>query len=53
VQQGLTIRNGQVGLLPDPTYRFILLLERCGLASHLRRPGERALLARAAGRRHR
>ena len=47
VRQGITIRNRQVVLLPDPTYRFIRLLERLGLASRLRIPSERALLARA------
>jgi len=34
-------------VLPDPTYRFIRLLEQLGLAWQLRRPGRRALLARA------
>jgi len=48
VQQGFTIKDQRVCRLPDPTYRFIRLLERFGLASHLRRPSERALLARAA-----
>lgn len=47
VQQGFTIKDHQVCRLPDPTYRFIRLLEWCGLASNLRRPSERALLARA------
>lgn len=47
VRQGLTIRQGRVSVLPDPTYRFIRLLERCGWAWRLRLPSERALLARA------
>ncbi len=48
VRQGYTLRGGQVVTLPDPTYRFIWLLERLGLARQLRRPSERVLLARAA-----
>jgi stearoyl-CoA desaturase (delta-9 desaturase) len=47
-RQGLTIRNAQLVLLPDPTYRFIRLLEQLGLASRLRIPSPRALLARGA-----
>jgi len=49
-RQGISVRNGQIVLLPDPTYRFIQLLARLGLASALRIPSDRALLARAAGR---
>jgi stearoyl-CoA desaturase (delta-9 desaturase) len=48
VRQGLTVAGGQVLRLPDPTYRFIRLLERAGWAWRLRQPTERALLARAA-----
>ncbi|MFM7313392.1 MAG: fatty acid desaturase [Cyanobium sp.] len=48
VRQGLTIDRGRVMTLPDPTYRFIRLLERIGLAWRLRMPSERALLARSA-----
>jgi stearoyl-CoA desaturase (Delta-9 desaturase) len=48
VRQGITVRQGQVLLLPDPTYRFIQLLEKLGWARQLRQPSERALLARAA-----
>lgn len=48
VRQGLTVAGGQVLRLPDPTYRFIWLLERAGWAWRLRQPTERALLARAA-----
>lgn len=47
VRQGLTVRNGKVVTLPDPTYRFIRLMERLGWAHDLRVPSERALLARA------
>lgn len=49
VRQGFSIRSGRVVTLPDPTYSFIRLLERCGWAWRLRLPSERALLARAAG----
>lgn len=48
VRQGFTVRDGRVVILPDPTYRFIRLLERLGWARNLRIPSERALLARAA-----
>ena len=47
VRQGFTLRSGSLVLLPDPTYRFIRLLERWGLAWNLRVPSEGALLARA------
>jgi stearoyl-CoA desaturase (delta-9 desaturase) len=47
VRQGMTIRNGEVRLLPDPTYRFIRWLAWLGLSSHLRIPTGKALLARA------
>jgi stearoyl-CoA desaturase (delta-9 desaturase) len=47
VRQGLTVEQGSVVALPDPTYAFIELLERAGWASRLRRPTEQALLARA------
>jgi len=46
VRQGFTLRMGSLVLVPDPTYRFIRLLERFGLAWDLRIPSERALLAR-------
>ena len=49
VRQGFSQRAGRLRLLPDPTYRFIRLLERCGWAWDLRIPSDRALLARAAG----
>lgn len=48
VRQGFGVRDGRLIRLPDPTYRFIRLLERLGWASRLRVPSERALLARAA-----
>jgi stearoyl-CoA desaturase (delta-9 desaturase) len=48
VRQGLTVVEGQVVTLPDPTYAFIQLLQRAGLASRLRLPATRALLVRAA-----
>jgi len=48
VRQGFTLRQGQLRLLPDPTYRFIRLLESCGWARDLRVPSRRALLARSA-----
>jgi len=47
-RQGISVRNGQIVLLPDPTYRFIQLLAWLGLAGGLRIPSDRALLARAA-----
>ena len=47
-RQGFGIRKGRIVLLPDPTYRFIRLMESAGLARRLRIPSERALLARAA-----
>jgi stearoyl-CoA desaturase (delta-9 desaturase) len=47
-RQGFTLGNGGLRLLPDPTYRFILLLQRMGWAWDLRIPSQRALLARAA-----
>jgi stearoyl-CoA desaturase (delta-9 desaturase) len=47
VRQGLTVEQGAVVALPDPTYAFIRLLERAGWASRLRLPTEQAILARA------
>ncbi len=47
VRQGLTVRLGRIVVLPDPTYRFIRLLEELGLASKLRIPSDKALLAKA------
>lgn len=52
VRQGLTVRSGRIVILPDPTYRFIRVLESLGLASQLRVPSKRALLARASASGH-
>ncbi|MFM7652643.1 MAG: acyl-CoA desaturase [Vulcanococcus sp.] len=49
-RQGFGIRDGRLVTLPDPTYRFIRLLERFGWASRLRVPSEHALLARSGCR---
>ncbi len=46
-RHGLTIRDGRVTYLPDPTFSFIKLLEFLKLASKLRLPSEKDLLARA------
>ncbi len=46
-RHGITIREGQVVYLPDPTFRFLRLLEALGLVSDLRVPAEADLLARA------
>jgi stearoyl-CoA desaturase (delta-9 desaturase) len=46
--QGFSQQDGRLRRLPDPTYLFIRLLERCGWAWDLRIPSDRALLARAA-----
>lgn len=46
-RQGITIRDGKVVYLPDPTFRFLKVLEFLGLASKLRVPTEAELLARA------
>jgi stearoyl-CoA desaturase (delta-9 desaturase) len=46
-RHGITIRDGQVAYLPDPTFSFIKLLEFLKLASKLRLPSEKDLLARA------
>ncbi|HIK43741.1 MAG TPA: acyl-CoA desaturase [Leptolyngbyaceae cyanobacterium M65_K2018_010] len=46
-RQGITIHDGQVVYLPDPTFRFLKMLEFLGLASKLRVPTETELLARA------
>ncbi|MFO7630875.1 MAG: acyl-CoA desaturase [Prochlorococcaceae cyanobacterium] len=47
-RQGFGIRNGQLLLLPDPTFGFIRLLARLGWAWDLRIPSQQALLKRAA-----
>ncbi len=46
-RHGITIRAGKVVYLPDPTFSLIQVLERLKLASKLRLPTERDLLARA------
>jgi stearoyl-CoA desaturase (delta-9 desaturase) len=46
-RHGITIQKGQIVYLPDPTFSFIKMLEFLKLASHLRLPTEKALLARA------
>ncbi|HZG39755.1 MAG TPA: acyl-CoA desaturase [Nodosilinea sp.] len=46
-RQGITIRDGQVVYLPDPTFWFVKMLEFFGLASTVRVPAEADLLARA------
>ncbi|MEG3439073.1 acyl-CoA desaturase [Pannus brasiliensis CCIBt3594] len=46
-RQGITIRDGRVVYLPDPTFRFLKMLEFFRLASKLRVPTEANLLALA------
>lgn len=46
-RHGIDIHDGQVVYLPDPTFAFIKMLEFLGLASKLRSPSERDLLAKA------
>jgi stearoyl-CoA desaturase (Delta-9 desaturase) len=46
-RHGITIRAGKVVYLPDPTFSFIKLLEAWQLASKLRVPSSKDLLARA------
>ena len=46
-RQGMTIRDGQVVYLPDPTFWFVKMLEFFGLASKIKVPAEADLLARA------
>lgn len=43
-RHGFSHRDGKIMRLPDPTYWFILLLERLHLASHVRLPSEAELL---------
>jgi stearoyl-CoA desaturase (delta-9 desaturase) len=45
-RHGITIRTGQVVYLPDPTFSFIKMLEFLTLASNLKVPAEKHLLAR-------
>jgi stearoyl-CoA desaturase (delta-9 desaturase) len=46
-RHGVTIHDGKVVYLPDPTFSFIKLLESLKLASKLRLPNEKDLLAKA------
>ncbi len=46
-RHGITLRDDRVVYLPDPTFRFIKVLEALGLASRLRVPTESDLLSRA------
>ncbi|MGD1939787.1 MAG: acyl-CoA desaturase [Leptolyngbyaceae cyanobacterium] len=46
-RHGITLRADRVAYLPDPTYRFIKLLEGVGLATRVKVPKEANLLARA------
>ncbi len=46
-RHGITIHSGQVVYLPDPTFRFIKILEFLKLASKLRTPAEQDLLMRS------
>ncbi|MBR8830414.1 MAG: hypothetical protein N5P05_000116 [Chroococcopsis gigantea SAG 12.99] len=49
-RHGITVRNGKIVYLPDPTFYFIKLLESVNLASKLRIPSEANLLARSRNR---
>ncbi|GBO56180.1 fatty acid desaturase [Pseudanabaena sp. lw0831] len=46
-RHGITIRDGQIVYLPDPTFDFIKMLESFKLASKLRLPSEKDLLSKA------
>jgi stearoyl-CoA desaturase (delta-9 desaturase) len=46
-RHGFSVENGKVIHLPDPTYWFILLLEKLNLASNLKLPSETELLKAA------
>ncbi|MGD1918981.1 MAG: acyl-CoA desaturase [Pleurocapsa sp.] len=46
-RHGYTIENGEVKLLPDPTYWTIKLLEKLNLASNVKLPTNEYLLAKA------
>ncbi len=43
-RHGFSIQDGKIVYLPDPTYWFILLLEKLNLASNVKLPSEAALL---------
>jgi len=46
-RHGFSLKDGKVIYLPDPTYWFILLLEKLNLASNLKLPSETELLEAA------
>ncbi len=46
-RHGITLRDGRVTYLPDPTFTFIRTLQKLKLAAKLRLPTEPDLLARA------
>ena len=46
-RHGITLANGEVVYLPDPTFGFIKMLEFLKLASKLKLPSEKDLLAKA------
>jgi stearoyl-CoA desaturase (delta-9 desaturase) len=49
-RHGITVREGRVAYLPDPTFWFIKILEFLKLASKVRVPSEPELIARARNR---
>jgi stearoyl-CoA desaturase (Delta-9 desaturase) len=49
-RHGITVREGEIGYLPDPTFWFIRMLEFLKLASKVKVPSEKELLARARNR---
>ena len=46
-RHGITIRSGEIAYLPDPTYRFIQMLQWLQLGEQLRIPSTEDLLKRA------
>lgn len=48
-RNGVTIKNGKVAYLFDPTFAFIKLLEFFKLATKLKAPTEASMLAKASG----
>jgi stearoyl-CoA desaturase (Delta-9 desaturase) len=46
-RHGFSVQDGQVIKLPDPTYWFILLLEKLNLASNIKLPSEQELIEAA------
>jgi stearoyl-CoA desaturase (delta-9 desaturase) len=46
-RHGFTLRGDRVCRLPDPTYGFILMLEKLGIASDLKVPSDAQLRSRA------